>query len=318
MQGPLICLASAGGGRPTACLSISRKLCSTHIGGARCCQTCRRHASRGLFAAIGASGKAARQSRYDDEEPEDGDREKEEKGKKPAKKKGVQRPPKARPATKAKKRPREGQQQDGPTDGKKQQPAKQQQQQLSKPQKAPKEPSKAQKGAKAKDDKSSKARYEIIESEGSRWTKKQREAIKRITGEAVEEAEEDRLTELAHRPFYTYEGEKVRVPSGRVLHQMNCCLVSCGSALAEGSCACHISVAKYCKSAAAASSTLGRQTARLLLHTVHAAQSQAAAARHHAQRCFSCRMPLPFCSASIHTAHTCTVRSGSSPQVLKR
>ena len=181
---------------------------------------------------------------YDDEGPEGGGRAEEEKEKKPAKKKRVQRPPKARPATK-KKRPREGEQQEGPTDGKQQQPATQQQQQLSKPQKAPKEPSKAQKRAKAKDDTPSKARYEVITPKRRRGppqvlTKKQLEEVERIAGEDAEEAEEDRIADLAHEPFYTHEGEEVRITLGRGLRLTRCCLVSCGSALAEGSCACHL------------------------------------------------------------------------------
>lgn len=175
----------------------------------------RRHASRGLFAAIGASGKASRQPVYDDEEPKDGDRQEEEKENKPAKKKKrVQRLPKARPATKPKKRPREGQQLEGATDGKKQQPAKHQQQQPSKPRKTPKKPpSKAPKRAKAKDPQPSKARYEVIVPKRARGApsvlpKAQLKAIERLAGDAADEAEEDRIAELAHRPFYTHEGEK--------------------------------------------------------------------------------------------------------------
>ena len=240
MQGPLICLANARGGRHTACLFHSTVAVPPQAV-QNAVTMCRRYASRGLFAAINTSGKASRQPMYGDEESEGGSRDEEEKEKKPAKKKRVQRPHKARPATK-KKRPREGEQQEGPTDGKKQQPATQQQQQLSKPQKAPKEPSKAQKRAKAKDDTSSKPRYEVIAPKRAKGppqvlTKKQLEEVERIAGEDAEEAEEDRIADLAYEPFYTHEGEEVRVTFGRGLRLMRCCLVSCCSALAEGSCA---------------------------------------------------------------------------------
>ena len=266
---------------------------------------------------------------YDEEEPEDGDREKEEKGKKPAKKKRVQRPPRARPATKAKKRPREGQQQEGSTDGKKQQPAQQQQeQQLTKPEKAPKDrPSKAKKRAKAKEPQPSKARYEVIapkqvEQAPTALTKKQLKAARRLA-EAREEAEEDRIAELAHRPFYTHEGEKVRAPLARVLHQMDCCSVSHGSAQAQGLCACHLVMQRFA-------------TALGLLAACWASDWQVAAA--HCACCASpggcsktvcsevtlklhapLRCPWPFCSAPFRIAHICTVWSGChSPQVLAR
>ena len=186
---------------------------------------------------------------YDDEEPKDGDRQEEEKENKPAKKKKrVQRLPKARPATKPKKRPREGQQLEGATDGKKQQPAKHQQQQPSKPRKTPKKPpSKAPKRAKAKDPQPSKSRYEVIVPKRARGApsvlpKAQLKAIERLAGDAADEAEEDRIAELAHRPFYTHEGEKVGVPLNKGATSDELLLGIPCSALAQGPRACHLAM----------------------------------------------------------------------------